>query len=343
MQNITIGERDKLEQTTRVQIKGIGHAVPSRVLSNQELEQMVDTNEQWIIERTGIQERRICEPGRATSDYCYLAAIKAMEQAQVTAAELDLIIVATSSPDMMFPSTACLLQERLEAWDAAAFDLEAGCTGFAYALSVAEKHLLSPDYNHILVVGSDMCSRFVDYTDRGTCILFGDGAGAVVLGRGKGDNGLIKTILGADGRGAKYLYMPAGGSALPPSHETVDKHMHSIHMNGTEIFKFATGIIMDVSEKLMASAGLSFSDIDLFVPHQANLRIIKTAIKRANIPLEKTMINIQKYGNMSAASIPVALAEAEMEGRLKAGDLVLMVAFGAGLTYAGALLRWGRD
>jgi len=332
-----------LEQISRVQIQGIGSALPSRVLTNQELEQMVDTNEQWIIERTGILERRICEPGMATSDYCFRAAIKAMEQAQVSAADLDLIIVATSSPDMMFPSTACLLQERLEAWGAAAFDLEAGCTGFAYALSVAEKFFLSPDYHHILVVGADMCSRFVNYTDRGTCILFGDGAGAVVLGRGSGNNGLIRTLVGADGRGAKFLYMPAGGSALPPSQETVDKHMHSIHMNGTEIFKFATGIIMDVSEKLLASAGFSFSDIDLFVPHQANLRIIKTAIKRANIPLEKTVINIQKYGNMSAASIPVALAEAEMEGRLKAGDLVLMVAFGAGLTYAGALLRWGRE
>lgn len=317
--------------------------MPSRVLTNQELEQTVDTNDQWIAERTGIMERRICEPGTATSDYCYLAARKAMEQAQIQAEELDLIIVATSSPDMMFPSTACLLQERLEARGAAAFDLEAGCTGFAYGLSVAEKFLLSPDYNNILVVGSDMCSRFVDYTDRGTCILFGDGAGAAVIGRGSGSNGILKTIIGADGRGAKHLYMPAGGSAMPPSQETVARRLHYIHMNGTEIFKFATGIIIDVSEKLLAAAGLTFSDIDLFVPHQANLRIIKAAIKRANIPLEKTMINIQKYGNMSAASIPVALSEAEMEGKMKDGDLVLMVAFGAGLTYAGALLRWGRD
>lgn len=332
-----------MEQTLKVQLKGIGHAVPSRILTNQELEQMVDTNEQWIVERTGILERRICEPGKATSDYCYDAAQKALAQAQIRAGDLDLIIVATSSPDMMFPSTACLLQERLEAWGAAAFDLEAGCTGFVYGLSVAEKFLSSPEYNNILVVGSDMCSRFVDYTDRGTCILFGDGAGAVVLGRGNGNNGFINTLLGADGRGGKFLYMPAGGSALPPSHETIEGNMHSIHMNGAEIFKFATAIIMDISEKLLASAGLGFSDIDLFVPHQANLRIIKTAIKRANIPHEKTVINIQKYGNMSAASIPVALAEAEMEGRLKAGDLVLLVAFGAGLTYAGALLRWGRE
>lgn len=327
----------------KIQIYGVGHALPARILTNQELERMVDTNDQWIVERTGIRERRIGAPGTATSDLAYEAAQMALERAGIKAEQVDLIIVATSTPDMLFPSTACLVQERLGAWNAAAFDLSAGCTGFVYALSVAEKFLLSPDNKYILVIGAEMCSRMVDYSDRNTAILFGDGAGAAVVGRGDGGNGILSAYLGADGRGARHLYMPAGGSAIPASHETVENKMHFARMNGQEIFKFATSIIPEVGDRLLGEAGLRYEDIDFFVPHQANLRIIKTAIKRSEIPLEKTLLNIQKYGNMSAACIPVALSEAELEGKLKAGDLVLMIAFGAGLTFGGILLRWGRS
>ena len=327
----------------KVQIYGMGHALPARILTNQELEQMVDTSDQWIVERTGIRERRIGAAGTATSDLAYEAARMALERAGVKAGQVDLIIVATATPDMLFPSTACLVQERLQASNAAAFDLAAGCTGFVYALSVAEKFLLSPDNKYILVIGAEMCSRMVDYSDRNTAVLFGDGAGAALVGGGNGENGMLGTYLGAEGSGAKYLYMPAGGSAMPASHETVENKMHYVRMNGQEIFKFATSILPAVGDRLLAQSGLRYEDVDLFVPHQANLRIIKTAIKRSQIPLEKTLLNIHKYGNMSAACIPVALSEAEQEGKLKAGDLVLMIAFGAGLTYGGALLRWGKD
>ncbi|HWP96780.1 MAG TPA: beta-ketoacyl-ACP synthase III [Syntrophomonadaceae bacterium] len=327
----------------RVQIKGVGYSLPSKILTNQDLERMVDTSDQWITERTGILERRIAEPGTATSDYCYEAARMALEQAQITPDQLDLIIIGTTSPDMLFPSTACIVQERLQAWNAGAFDMEAGCTGFVYGMSVAEKFLLSPSYRNILVVGSDMCSRFVDYTDRDTCIIFGDGAGAAVVSRGSDSHGILSSYLGADGRGGKHLYMPGGGSAMPASAETVEQKQHFIKMNGQEIFKFATVIIEQVANRLLDQAGLTYEDVDIFVPHQANLRIIKAAMRRMNIPAEKTLINIQKYGNMSAACIPVALAEADREGILKPGQLVLMIAFGAGLTYGGILMRWGSD
>lgn len=327
----------------RVHIKGVGYSLPTRILNNQDLEQMVDTTEQWIIERTGILERRIAEPGTATSDYCYEASCMALERAGIEPEELDLIIVGTTTPDMLFPSTACLIQERLQAWQAAAFDMEAGCTGFVYATVVAQHFLLSPAYKHILVVGSDLCSRVTDYTDRSTCIIFGDGAGAAVLAKGSENHGILSSYLGADGRGGKHLRMPAGGSAMPASNETVQQKLHYIKMNGQEIFKFATVTMEQVANRLLAEAGLGYGDVDVFVPHQANLRIIKAAMRRMNIPAEKTLINIQKYGNMSAACIPVALAEAEVEGKLKAGDTVLMVAFGAGLTCGGILMRWGSD
>lgn len=325
------------------QVKGTGYAYPSKILSNKELEQMVDTNDQWIQERTGIKERRIADQDKSTSVYCIEAALMALEQSGTKAEQLDLIIVATSTPDMLIPSTACIVQTHLQAWNAAAFDLEAGCSGFIYALTVAEKFLLSPDCNNILVIGADLCSKFVDYTDRNTCILFGDGAGAVVLGKTGSNQGIICSCLGADGRGADMLYIPAGGSALPGSIQTLADKLHYIKMNGTEVFRFASKIIVETANKLLSMAGLTYQDIDLFVPHQANLRIIQTAMKRMNIPSEKTIISIDKFGNTSAASIPVALSLAEKEGRLKSGDLVLIIAFGAGLTYGGALIRWGSE
>ena len=326
-----------------VQIKAMGHALPTRVLTNSDLEKMVDTSNDWIIERTGIIERRIAEAGICTSDLCYDAAVMALHNAKVKPEQLDLIIVATVTPDMPFPSTACIVQKRLEAWNAAAFDLAAGCSGFLYALSVAEKFLFTNGYNYVLVVTSDILSKITDYTDRNTCVLFGDGAGAAVLGRGNssGDAGILSTYLTADGRGADLLYMPAGGSALPASEQTVREHLHYLKMNGREVFRFASKAMVEVSENLLEKAGLGYQDIDVFIPHQANMRIIKTAMKNMQIAEAKTLITIDILGNMSAASIPVALSMAVSEGKVKPGDVILMVAFGAGLTCAGAIIRWG--
>lgn len=327
----------------KVQIKAMGHALPTRVMSNSDLEKMVDTNSDWIVERTGIKERRVAARETCTSDLCYDAAAMALQKGGIEARQLDLIIVATVTPDMPFPSTACILQDRLGAWNAAAFDLGAGCTGFLYALAVAEKFFSTNAYNYVLVVASDLLSKITDYSDRNTCVLFGDGAGAAVLARGDSPAGIITTYLAADGRGAKLLYMPGGGSISPASELTVRDGLHFIKMNGNEVFRFASKVMVEVSEKLLEQAGLGYQDIDVFVPHQANIRIIKTAMKRMSIPEEKTLINIDRFGNMSAASIPVALSMAESEGKIKRGDLALMVAFGAGLTYGGAIVRWGRD
>lgn len=326
-----------------VQVWGMGHALPEKVLSNQDLEQMVDTNNEWIVERTGIKERRIADKDTVTSDLCFDAAQIALKRAGIRGEELDLIIVATVTPDMIFPSTACILQERLGALHAAAFDLSAGCTGFIYGMTIAEKFLSCPGYRYALVIGSDILSRVTDFTDRSTCILFGDGAGAAVLAKGNSNSGILSSYLGADGAGAELLCMPAGGSRMSATLETVEQRLHYIKMNGNEIFRFASKIMVEISEKLLAMSELEYKDVDVFVPHQANLRIIKTAMKRMNIPQEKTLINIDKFGNMSAASIPVALSMAYEEGRLEDGQLILAAAFGAGLTYGGILFRWGRD
>ncbi len=322
---------------------GMGHALPERILDNKELEQIVDTNDQWIVERTGIRERRIADQGIATSDLACQAAVVALEHAGVKAEELDLIIVATASPDMLFPATACLVQDKIGAAHAAAFDLSAGCTGFVYALTVAEKMLLASDYNHALVIGAETLSRLTDYTDRNTCVLFGDGAGAAVLGKADSENGIFTAYLGSDGSGAEHLCLPAGGSARPASLQTIEDRLHYIKMNGKEIFRFATKITVELSDKILAGAGMGYQDINLFVPHQSNMRIIKTAMKWMNMSEDRTIINVDKFGNMSSACLPVALSIAEEEGRVKPGDIVLMVAFGAGLTYGGVLLRWGRS
>lgn len=326
----------------KVKILGMGHALPDKILSNKDLEMMVDTSDEWIKERTGIDERRIGEKGLTTSDLCEKAARHALLKAGVKPEELGLIVVATVTPDMMFPSTSCIVQDKLGAYNAAAFDLGAGCTGFIYALSVAEKFLLASEHKYALVIGADMLSRITDYTDRATCILFGDGAGAAVLGKEEGECGIMATYLGADGGGAGLLYMPAGGAKLPSSEETVKNRLHYIKMNGNEVFRFATRIMGTVSDKLIQMAGITYDEIDYFVPHQANIRIIQTAMKKMDIGEEKTVINLERFGNMSAASVPVAMSEADEEGKFKEGDLILTVAFGAGLTFGGALIRWGR-
>ena len=324
-------------------ILGVGYYLPERVLTNKDLEQIVDTNDAWIVERSGIRERHILAPDEPCSLMAIEAARRALQDANLDAADLDLIIVGTVTGDMLFPATACLVQAELGVFRAAAFDLAAGCTGFIYALTVAEKFLLASEMRHILVVGAEAVSKVLDYTDRSTCVLFGDGAGAAVLAKSDGDYGIITSYLGADGRGAKDLYMPAGGSAIPASAESVAQRLHYLRMNGTEIFKFATKTMTTVGDRLINQAGLTYEDIDLFIPHQANIRIILSAAKRMKMPMDKVFINLDRVGNTSAGSIPVALAEAYEQGRLHKGDLVMMVAFGTGLTYGGVVLRWGRD
>lgn len=320
-------------------LSGIGSCVPSKVLSNQDLEKMVDTSDEWITTRTGIRERRIASPQETTSSLALEAARRALQMAQVDPRELDLIVVATVTPDMFFPATACLLQRELGAPQAACFDLEAGCTGFVYALVMAEKYLIGDGGNKALVVGAETLSKIVDWEDRTTCVLFGDGAGACVLE--KTDHpGLIASYLGSDGGGAHLLELPAGGSRIPASRESVEKRLHYIKMSGNEVFKFAVRIMEEASREVAKRAGVGLEEVALFIPHQANIRIVDSAARRLKIPQEKIFVNVHKYGNTSSASIPIALDEAYREGKIKEGDLVLLVGFGAGLTWGSALIRW---
>lgn len=320
-------------------VSGVGSCVPSKVLSNQDLEKMVDTSDEWITTRTGIKERRIASPQETTSSLALEAARRALQVAQVDPRELDLIVVATVTPDMFFPATACLLQRELGAPQAACFDLEAGCTGFVYALVVAEKYLIGGGGNKALVVGAETLSKIVDWEDRTTCVLFGDGAGACVLE--KTDHpGLIASYLGSDGGGAHLLELPAGGSRIPASRESVEKRLHYIKMSGNEVFKFAVRIMEEASREVAKRAGVGLEEVALFIPHQANIRIVDSAARRLKIPQEKIFVNVHKYGNTSSASIPIALDEAYREGKIKEGDLVLLVGFGAGLTWGSALIRW---
>lgn len=323
-----------------VGIIGTGKYVPEKVLTNQELEQMVDTNDEWISTRTGIKERRIVSPEQASSDLAYEAAQIALQQAGITAEELDLIIVATITPDMAFPSTACILQERLNAKKAAAFDLSAACSGFIYGLANASNFIATGTYKYALVVGAECLSKITDYTDRNTCILFGDGAGAAVLGVVPEGRGFKSFELGADGAGGELLRIAGGGSRLPSSLESLEQKQHYIYMAGKEVFKFAVRIMGSAAEEALRKAGMDKTDIDLLVPHQANIRIIQSALNRLELPEEKCMINLNKYGNVSAASIPIALAEAVEEGRVQEGDCLVMVGFGGGLTWGASVLVW---
>ncbi|BER91870.1 beta-ketoacyl-ACP synthase III [Atrimonas thermophila] len=320
-------------------VSGVGSYVPSKVLTNQDLEKIVDTSDEWITTRTGIKERRIASPQETTSSLALEAARRALQMAQVDPQELDLILVATVTPDMAFPATACLLQRELGAPRAACFDLEAGCTGFVYALVVAEKYLIGGGGNKALVVGAETLSKIVDWEDRATCVLFGDGAGACVLE--KTDHpGLLASYLGSDGGGAHLLELPAGGSRIPASKESVEGRMHYIKMNGNEVFKFAVRIMEEASKEVARRAGIELEEVALFIPHQANIRIIDSAARRLKIPQEKIFVNVHKYGNTSSASIPIALDEAYREGRIKDGDLLLLVGFGAGLTWGSTVIRW---
>ncbi|WP_426447167.1 beta-ketoacyl-ACP synthase III [Paenibacillus sp. S-38] len=323
-----------------VGIIGSGKYVPDRVLTNQQLEQMVETNDEWIVTRTGIRERRLAEAEQAASDLAYEASLKAIAQAGITPEEIDLIIVATVTPDMSFPSTSCILQDKLGAKKAAAFDLSAACSGFIYGLANASNFIATGTYKYALVVGAEVLSRITDYTDRNTCILFGDGAGAVVLGQVPEGRGFKSFELGADGSGGPLLKVEAGGSRCPSTPESLQGKGHYIYMAGSDVFKFAVRIMGSAAEEALRKAGIEKSDIDLLVPHQANIRIIQSALNRLELSEDKCMINLDKYGNMSAASIPVALAEAVEEGRVKEGDCLVLVGFGGGLTWGASVLVW---
>jgi 3-oxoacyl-[acyl-carrier-protein] synthase-3 len=322
-----------------VSITGMGAYAPERVLTNRDLEQMVETSDEWIIERTGIRERRIAADEEALSDLCLPAARDALEQAGVDPKTLDLIIVATVTPDMLFPATSAMLADQLGAPDAAAYDLSAGCTGFMYAVAQAHGMLAGGLVSRALVVGGDVLSRLMDWSDRRTCIVFGDGAGAVVMER-VSSGGFLGFELGADGSGGPQLYIPAGGSRAPATAETVAQKQHFVQMNGREVFKFATRILVTSAEQVLAACGRSVEEVDVYVPHQANLRIIDHAAAKLGIPSERTVVNVDRYGNTSSGSIPLALVDAAADGLLGPGKLVLMTGMGAGLTWGSGLIEW---
>jgi 3-oxoacyl-[acyl-carrier-protein] synthase-3 len=322
-------------------IAGTGFEVPEKVMTNADLERMVDTSDEWIVERTGMKERRITAEGEAASDLALRASRRALAEAGLDPADIDLIIVGTVTGDMAFPSTACVLQAKLGAKKAAAMDVSAGCTGFIYALATARKFIATGSYHNVLVVGVEVLSRITDWTDRGTCVLLGDGAGAAVVRLAPpGDRGIIADFLGADGTRGPDLYMPAGGSAIPASTQSLEQRLHYLRMNGNAIFKVAVRSMAEVVDRLLKAAKVRLEDVHLLIPHQANLRIIEALGKLLKFPPEKVYVNIEKYANTSSATTIIALDEARRAGRIRQGDLVMLVAFGAGLTWGGVLIRW---
>ena len=321
-------------------ISGTGMSVPDRVMTNHDLEKMVNTSDEWITTRTGISERRIAGAGDSLSQYCVAASRRAFEAAGVTPSEIDLVVLATVTPDMPIPATACTLQYELGCRNAPAFDLAAGCSGFLYAQSVAKQFLLTARLRNILVVGAELLSKFVDWQDRTTCVIFADGAGAVVMSQGQSPRGVLATALHTDGSMADYICMPGGGVLHPPGQAMIDQRLHYIRMRGNETFKMAVRCIEEVCREVLDAARLSASDVDWFVPHQANRRILDAVVQRLGIPDERCYINVNRYGNTSSASIPIALDEAVRSGEIKSGDIVLMAAFGAGLTWGASVVRW---
>ncbi len=321
-------------------ISGVGHYVPEQKLTNTDLEKMVDTSDEWITSRTGIKERRILDKGLGTSFMALRSLESILHNKGLDARDLDLIIVATITPDMIFPATACLVQDQIGATNAWAFDLSAACSGFLYALMVGRQFIETGAHKHVAVIGADTMSSITDYTDRDTCVLFGDGAGAVLLEPGEPGLGLKDFILYSDGNGVKYLRQPAGGSLHPASRETVEKKMHYIYQDGREVFKFAVPKMAEVSAQILERNGLVGEDIALFVPHQANKRIIDACVKRTDIPKDRVVVNIDRYANTSAATIPIGLSEAAEQGRLNRGDNVLLASAGAGYTWGSGLLTW---
>jgi 3-oxoacyl-[acyl-carrier-protein] synthase-3 len=323
-------------------IRSLATYVPPRLLTNADLEKMVDTTDEWILQRTGIRERHVVDPGVATSDLGKEAAVKAIERAGLTPADIGFIVVGTVTPDMMFPSTACLIQHKIGAPHAWGFDVSAACSAFTYSLTAASQMVASGAHEHALVVGADVMSSIIDYQDRATCVLFGDGAGACVVSAANGSDGAILDFEHEiDGSGGPALCMPAGGSLRPPSHETIDERLHYVKQEGQTVFKFAVRKTEEISRRLLARNGLQPADLDLFVSHQANRRIIQAAGERLGVAPEKTIINIERFGNTTAATIPLALNDAICSGRLKKGHLVLLASVGAGFTVGAVLVRWG--
>ncbi|HTT33619.1 MAG TPA: beta-ketoacyl-ACP synthase III [Methylomirabilota bacterium] len=321
-------------------ITGVSGYVPPRVMSNADLEKLVNTNDEWIRTRTGIRERHVADKGMASSHLATEAAKELLAQTKTDPADIDLIIVASVTPDMFFPATACLVQCRIGAKKAWGFDLSAACSGFSYALTVGAQFVGAGTHKKVMVIGSDKMTSILDYQDRATCVLFGDGAGAVLLEPAGPNEGIIDFEHDVDGSGGEFLYMPGGGSLNPPSHETVEKRMHYVHQEGSQVFKYAVRRMSDLSEELLQRNGFKKEDLALLVPHQANLRIIRATQERLGVDDSKVMVNIDKYGNTTAGTIPLGLRDALQQGRLRKGDLVLIVTVGAGYTTGGVLLRW---
>ena len=321
-------------------ITGWGMAVPDKVLTNDDLAKMVDTNDEWIVSRTGIRERRIAGSDQSTASLASDAAMRALEVANVHPGDLDMIILSTCSPEYVFPATACLVQDQIGAGKAGAFDLLAACTGFVYALNLGSQAIKSNGAENVLIIGSETLSRAVNWKDRDTCILFGDGAGAFVLQASDEPGGILSTVMRSDGSGADLLSVPGGGSRHPTSMQTIYDGLHYIQMNGREVFRFATRVMAEATLQTVESAQLTMDDIQLLIPHQANQRIIEAAARRLDYPMEQVMVNVDRYGNTSTASIPIATVEAFEQGRLKPGDKTVMVAFGSGLTWGAALVQW---
>ncbi|MCM8784213.1 MAG: ketoacyl-ACP synthase III [Candidatus Omnitrophica bacterium] len=322
-----------------VGIVGVGAYLPEKVLTNQDLEKMVDTTDDWIITRTGIKERRISSPEDATSDLGARAAEEALKDAGLSPQEIELIICATITPDMFFPSTACFIQRKIKAFNAVCFDISAACTGYIYAINMAEQFLKNGTYRNALVIGAEKLSAITDWTDRSTCVLFGDGAGACVL-RKVDKGGIISTYLGTDGNQVDLLQIPAGGSRMPASFSTVEKRLHFLKMEGSELFKHAVKLMADAAEKALAQAGLDCKDVTYLIPHQANIRILQAVAKKIGISMDKIYLNIEKYGNMSSASTAVALYETVKFKKPKKGNIIVLVAFGSGLTWGATVIEW---
>ncbi len=326
--------------TRYAHITGWGMAVPDKILTNKDLEAMVDTNDEWIVSRTGIRERRIVKEDETTASLAIDASLRALSVANLPPQKLDLIIVATSSPEYIFPATACLVQDQIGAVNAGAFDLSAACSGFIYALNMATQAICSGAIRNALVIGSETLSRIINWQDRNTCILFGDGAGAFVLQANDTQGGLLSAVMRSDGSGGSSLIVPAGGSKIPASYTSVDQGLHYIQMNGREVFRFATRVMASASQEAVEKAELKMDDISLIIPHQANSRIIEAAARGLNFPLERVVINVDRYGNTSTASIPIATCEAIQDGRLNPGEKAIFVGFGAGLTWGAAVIQW---
>jgi len=328
-----------MQKKPTAMILGTGRAVPEKVLTNADLEKMVDTTDSWIVERTGIRERRVVEPGTPLSELATRAALAALVDAGLTADDIDLIIVGTVTGDMKFPATACIVQDRIGAGKAVAFDLSAACSGFLYSLQVGTALMATAGYRHALIIGGDVLTSMVDWTDRDTCVLFGDGAGAAILGPAEGDRGLLAAYMRSNGAHSRLLFNPGCGSLHPPTPQNIAEKIHTIRMEGRDVFRHAVVAMTDALNQVLAISGMTIDDLDLLIPHQANLRIIEAVAKRFGAPLEKVYVNVDRFGNTSAGSIPIALDEARRSGRLNPGDTVGMVTFGAGFTWASGILR----